>query len=244
MCIRDSNKTVPVAGFTTATVSMQQQQDFSTTSAITKPGFVSAKAQYDEIVEQQRIQNIEKRAAQAKTPAEAKPKGRKRQIEGQGTIASFFKKPSLSTESSISMQSSDGPVEKQENLPRPKQPLQELRNHNPAPSLLRPAPTHKLPSAPLMRRPLPSAPVQSASQNNYMFLSSSPPQPEDGDLAGGNNTSDTTPTSDAADAAVPTAKARPASTFHTTSMQTMAPQRKTLGTRRSLHGWSARGGKR
>ncbi|KXL44277.1 hypothetical protein M433DRAFT_28954, partial [Acidomyces richmondensis BFW] len=32
---------------------------------------------------------------------------------------------------------------------------------------------------------------------------------------------------------------RPASTFHTTSMQQLAPQRRTLGVRRSLQGWNA-----
>ncbi|KAK3117276.1 ATP-dependent DNA helicase srs2 [Teratosphaeriaceae sp. CCFEE 6253] len=237
---RSLARTMSVPGFSSAAVTMQQQQDFSTASMTAKPGFVSAKAQYDEVLEEQRLKAVDKRAAQAKAPAVEQPKGRKRQIEGQGTIATFFKKPahpeSVAVNAELEREVAGA-------LPFPchrKQPLQELHNHNPAPPIFRLAPTHKLPSASTLRRPPASASFHVPSQHNYTFLSSSPPQPE-----AGNDTSDTAPTSDAPpDPVAPSAKVRPASTFHTTSMQAVAPQRKTLGTRRSLHGWNARGGKR
>ncbi|KAK0315452.1 ATP-dependent DNA helicase srs2 [Friedmanniomyces endolithicus] len=246
------SNTRPAAVFSNATVTMQQKQGYSTTSATTKPGFVSAKEQYDDILEQQKLKKVDERAAQVRTASEDKPKTRKRQIEGQGTIASFFAKPPGRV--------GYGPVAfGGDNLPdatledampsakRTKQPLHELRNVNSAPlerALVRPLqPAYKLPSAPLLR-PSPSSTnmLATGTGSAYVFLSSSPPQPEeapDPETAGAMPRSD-----DVGDEKTAVVRARPATTFHTTSMQIAAPQRKTLGMRRSLQGWNARGGKR
>ncbi|TKA68948.1 hypothetical protein B0A55_08239 [Friedmanniomyces simplex] len=130
--------TRPASVFATASVTMQRQQEFSSASATTKAGFISAKAQYDEILEQQKLKKVDERAAQAKALSDDKPKGRKRQIEGQGTIASFFSRPPrLPGDSSTLVSESLPAYDRQEDKPvvkRIKQPLQELRNVNSAPS--------------------------------------------------------------------------------------------------------------
>ncbi|KAK1083823.1 ATP-dependent DNA helicase srs2 [Friedmanniomyces endolithicus] len=244
--------TRPVAVFSTATVTMQQQQEYSTASTKTKAGSVSAKAQYDEILEQQKLEKVDERAAQVRTASEDKPKTRKRQIEGQGTIASFFAKPpGRAGNQSMTSGGDSLPDPKIESaMPsakRTKQPLQKLRNLNSAPSeraLVRALPlTHKLPSAPLFRPPPSSTNMLTASTGDaYMFLSSSPPQPKEEpapEPADEMSTNDDVRAEETAKV-----KVRPAVTFHTTSMQIAAPQRKTLGMRRSLQGWNARGGKR
>ncbi|KAK1055524.1 ATP-dependent DNA helicase srs2 [Friedmanniomyces endolithicus] len=250
-----SGNTNPVSVFSTAAVTMQQHQEFSTATASTKPGFVSAKAQYDEILEQQKLKKVDERAAQAKQAkavSDDKPKTRKRQIEGQGTIASFFAKPpGRAGDQSMTSGGDSLPDPKIESaMPstkRAKQPLQELRNVNRAPSekaLVRPLlPAHKLPSAPLVRPPPSGANMLAASTGDaYTFLSSSPQQPEEDPDP---KSADAVSTSDAVhDEKMAKAKVRPATMFHTTSMQIAAPQRKTLGMRRSLQGWNARGGKR
>ncbi|KAK0271770.1 ATP-dependent DNA helicase srs2 [Friedmanniomyces endolithicus] len=250
-----SGNTKPVSVFSTAAVTMQQHQEFSTATATTKPGFVSAKAQYDEILEQQKLKKVDERAAQAKQAkavSDDKPKTRKRQIEGQGTIASFFAKPpGRAGDQSMTSGGDSFPDPKIESAmtsaKRAKQPLQELRNVNRAPSekaLVRPLlPAHKLSSAHLLRLPPSSTNMPAVSAGNtYMFLSSSPPQPEEEpatEPADGMSTNDEVCAEGTA-----MVKVRPATTFHTTSMQIAAPQRKTLGMRRSLQGWNARGGKR
>ncbi|KAK0315243.1 ATP-dependent DNA helicase srs2 [Friedmanniomyces endolithicus] len=227
-----SGNTKPVSVFSTAAVTMQQHQEFSTATATTKPGFVSAKAQYDEILEQQKLKKVDERAAQAKQAkavSDDKPKTRKRQIEGQGTIASFFAKPpGRAGDQSMTSGGDSFPDPKIESAmtsaKRAKQPLQELRNVNRAPSekaLVRPLlPAHKLSSAHLLRLPPSSTNMPAVSAGNtYMFLSSSPPQPEE------------EPATEPADGM-------------STNDEIAAPQRKTLGMRRSLQGWNARGGKR
>ncbi|KAK5700593.1 ATP-dependent DNA helicase srs2 [Elasticomyces elasticus] len=232
----------PAAVFSTAAVTMQQQQDFTTASTTVKAGFVSAKAQYDDILEEQRLKKVDERAAQAKAVADEKPKGRKRQIEGQGSIASFFAKPS--TTAKKENESCSNSID-QHDAKRVKIPLQELSNVNTMASEdmanRRLMLSHKIPSAaPSRQTPRPTSHLPPAG-NPYPF-SSSPPQQDDDD--GNPTTSDTIPTSDAGhDETTNNMIARPATTFHTTSMQTVAPQRKTLGMRRSLKGWNARGGR-
>ena len=226
----------PAAVFSAAAVTMQQ--GFSTASTAIQPGFISVKAQYEELMEKAVLQKVDKRAQQSDVvKAEEQPKGRKRQIEGQGSIASFFGKrsrpePVVESRSIAAVSTS--------------QPLHEIRN--PA-SDQRPRtaaiwnssrPQHKPRNAPLYSKPNNVAHAKGASDDNYMFLSSSPPKQESNE----NARSDTVPTSDAAcGEGSDMSKARPASTFHTTSMQSLAPQRKTLGVRLSRDGWANRGRK-
>ncbi|EGP87667.1 uncharacterized protein MYCGRDRAFT_104423 [Zymoseptoria tritici IPO323] len=68
--------------------------------------------------------------------------------------------------------------------------------------------------------------------SKYVFLSSSPTseEPEQENIVQAKS-------EEPADVAPPTF--RPASTLHSTTMSQVQPQRRTLGMRRSLHGWSA-----
>jgi len=234
---------VPTAGFTTASVTMQQQQQgFSTASVTLKPGFTSVTERYEELMEQTRLQGVDKRAKKAKIEVEDKPKGRKRhQLEGQGSINSFFAKQPR-TQPKQEHQLERRPLEH-----LPQQPLREpcnasadLSSKASAPRLTG-LPQHKPRTAPLFSKPPMSTVSNSvASNDHYIFLSSSPPLPENEE----NHTSDTLPISDAThNEGIATAKTRPAPTFHTTSMQSAGIQRRTLGVRRSLNGWNARGGK-
>ncbi|EME89090.1 uncharacterized protein MYCFIDRAFT_76457 [Pseudocercospora fijiensis CIRAD86] len=192
-----------VSSRTTATTTMQQ--NFSTANAT--------------------IPKLDQRAAEQEKKAqqnpEQQPKGRKRQIEGQGSIASFFKKP------------------------RPSPEREPLRN----PQELRPTAagfmtasqkmpsSHKPRSTPILSKPNISRSASQADGENaggkYVFLSSSPPplDPED---------EEPPPPPRPAPPAIPALNGfRPASTFHTTSMQqqSSASVRKTLGVKRSMNGW-------
>merc|ERR1712070_1017172 len=122
-----SSSNVPAAVFSTAAVTMQQQQGFSTATATLKPGFTSVSEKYEELMEEARMKSIDKRSEQApKPPAEEKPKGRKRQIEGQGTIQSFFNKRIRPAEEQNNQASNNEGV-KSNSRPE-KQPLREVHN--------------------------------------------------------------------------------------------------------------------
>ncbi|KAK5130770.1 hypothetical protein LTR08_001660 [Meristemomyces frigidus] len=231
--------TRPAAVFSSAAVTMQQ--GFSTASAAVQPGFTSVKAQYDELMEKAVLQKVDKRAQQSNTTTvEEPPKGRKRQIEGQGSIESFFGKRSRPEPAVESKSKPTATVSSSRPLHEIRNPASHQRPKVAAPglsSLLQ----HKPRNAPLYSKPTVNAHANRAPDNKYMFLSSSPPQPEPDE----NETSDTVPTSEAAHEDEPIVpKARPASTFHTTSMQSVAPQRKTLGVRLSRDGWANRGGRK
>ncbi|EMC94732.1 hypothetical protein BAUCODRAFT_25859 [Baudoinia panamericana UAMH 10762] len=75
-----------------------QQHVLSTANATTQPGFVSCRDRYQEALGEAQLKKVDKRAEeQARASAANKPKGRKRQMEGQGTLSSFFGKPDAST---------------------------------------------------------------------------------------------------------------------------------------------------
>ncbi|KAI7340883.1 UvrD-helicase-domain-containing protein [Hortaea werneckii] len=251
-----SSSNVPAAVFSTAAVTMQQQQGFSTATATLKPGFTSVSEKYEELMEEARIKSIDKRSEQApKPPPEQKPKGRKRQIEGQGTIQSFFNKRNRPVEEQDTHKSKDEGVNS--NSRPSKQPLQEVHNFQPsstgsarATRSLHP-PNHKPRTAPLHSQPaLQSTRNPPNPHNDYMFLSSSPPPAEKDEGESAGPVADPDPDIDT-NADEPTGNIqsafRPASTLHTTSVQRAAagPQpRRTLGAKMSFNGWANRGGKR
>ncbi|KAI7534154.1 UvrD-helicase-domain-containing protein [Hortaea werneckii] len=249
---------VPAAVFSTAAVTMQQQQGFSTATATLKPGFTSVSEKYEELMEEARMKSIDKRSEQApKPPLEEKPKGRKRQIEGQGTIQSFFNKRNRPAEDQSTNKSKDVGINS--NSRPSKQPLREVHNFQPSSTGNAPAtrsfhpPNHKPRTAPLHSQPALQADRDLPNpRKDYMFLSSSPPPAEknEEELPGPNQDSDSNPLNDR-NADEPTSNTqsafRPASTLHTTSMQRAAagPQpRRTLGVKMSFNGWANRGGKR
>ncbi|OCK82520.1 UvrD-helicase-domain-containing protein [Lepidopterella palustris CBS 459.81] len=117
-----------------------------------------------------------------------------------------------------------------------------------APSL----PTHKLRNAPLHRRPRKAAHEEEVEATRYVLLSSSPVKSEDGERNAAGNEVVNKDSSSPIKPPISTSHSnisfsngfRPASTLRTTSMAQLrnqpAPQRRTLGTRRSLQGWSVK----
>ncbi|KAI7222379.1 UvrD-helicase-domain-containing protein [Hortaea werneckii] len=253
-----SSSNVPAAVFSTAAVTMQQQQGFSTATATLKPGFTSVSEKYEELMEEARMKSIDKRSEQApKPPPEEKPKGRKRQIEGQGTIQSFFNKRNRPEEEQSSHKSNNESVDS--NLRSSKQPLQEVHNFQPsstgsarATRTFHPS-NHKPRTAPLHPKPALQATRNPPNpHNDYMFLSSSPPpaaEKNEDESAGPVPEPDPRTDTNADEPTSNTQSAfQPASTLHTTSVQRAAaagPQpRRTLGVKMSFNGWANRGGKR
>jgi DNA helicase-2/ATP-dependent DNA helicase PcrA len=236
------------ASWVTASTTMQGEGSGVNPSAFAS-GFVSVASNYGKIMEEQeekRLRALDKRAAEHEKMTQGQaPKKRKSQIEGQGTISSFFgKKPRVGE----SLEPSMRPTPRLPTAPMFKPasaPLRDVSNINKpheAQSLSsKPlaALQHRVRAAPLVnRRPL----VHSASDpmpkrdNGYVFLSSPPPQPEEEE--------DPEPEPGKIEPpALPSFK--PASTFHSTSMQGVPPKRRTLGmVGRGMKPWSARGGKR
>ncbi|KAK4555143.1 ATP-dependent DNA helicase srs2 [Recurvomyces mirabilis] len=238
--------TRPAAVYSSASITMQQQSDFPGAIAAAAPGFTSLKTKYEEAKEELTLAQMDRRAQQAKKLETEKPKGRKRQMEGQGTIASFFGKPTLSKQISETTSLGSSAAAKGPGMPaepkRKRQAHQELDNVKAVRSEVvverQNMLDHKVRTAPLLRQKSATSAQHSVPAAGYMFLSSSPPRPEDAEIS----TSATIPPFEEEDTEN-YAQARPATTLHTTSMQRVAPQKKTLGMRRSLHGWSARGGK-
>jgi len=233
-----------------------------------------------------RIENQEQKKQQ--NPSETAPKGRKRQIEGQGNISSFFQQ--------------NGGLKRQkssESKNGRSQPLRELSNlaecrgttssSNTASSSFSSSSsssavsfltarqshglsTHRPLSTPMYTRPsYPTSSLRSRAvgictpedrenhddddddddhnrqgQKKYLFLSSSPAKPleEEGEKEEESLPQDekSATDNDNNSVAVNASGFRPASTFHSTSMQQeVQPRRqKTLGVRRSMNGWAAR----
>nr|POE72704.1 atp-dependent dna helicase srs2 [Quercus suber] len=229
----------PMETFHSAATTMQQQEGFSTASATLKAGFVSAADRYEELIQESRLKSIDRRKNQiAKNQEQDKPKSRKRQIDGQGTLGSFFGKKSKCLPDKVD-------DETLPTRPPPSQeydaiPMKEIQNYQSttrqAAESRDTAKQHKPRIAPLLNRPTSQRTFPLNEQENegsrYFFLSSSPPRQD--------NAED----DDAQKHAAPAVESRPASTFHktTTLTQQGMPKRRTLGMKRSLHGWNARGG--
>jgi DNA helicase-2/ATP-dependent DNA helicase PcrA len=245
------------AAWVTASTTMQGEGGGVNPSSFAS-GFVSVRSNYSKIMEEQeekRLRALDKRAAeQEKVTQGQAPKGRKRQMDGQGTISNFFgKKPRAeeSLESSTRPMQQLRPTQRLPTAPMFKPasaPLRDVSNinkpHEARPLSSKPlsALQHRVRAAPLVnRRPL----VHSASDpvpktnSGYVFLSSPPPQPEEED--------DPEPEPTKVEPSAPTTSHlpsfKPASTFHSTSMQGVSSQRRTLGIGK-MKPWSARGGKR
>jgi DNA helicase-2/ATP-dependent DNA helicase PcrA len=216
-------------------------------------GFVSVKSKFGEIAQQReeenRLRALDKRAAeQSKIVQDKAPKGAKRQIEGQGTISSFFGKRPRTDDAPVAAsqvthrlppasfsKTSSAPLRDVSNINKPRdshplsssKPLETLQHRvRVAPSSIQRKPLTHSTSDPTVR-----------PANGYVFLSSPPPQPEEED--------DPEPPKVEAPKITTshTSSFKPASTFHTTSMNSVPSQRRTLGLGK-MKPWSARGGKR
>jgi DNA helicase-2/ATP-dependent DNA helicase PcrA len=244
------------ATWVTASTTMQGEGSGVNPNAFAS-GFVSAASKFGKLMEEQeqkRLRALDKRAAeQEKITQGQAPKKRKNQIDGQGTISSFFgKKPRVGESLETSIRPTPRPTPRLPTAPMFKPataPLRDVSNIN------KPHEAHSISSKPLAalqhrvraaplvnRRPL----VHSASDpmpkrdNGYVFLSSPPPpQPEEEE--------DPEPEPTKVEPPAPVTSHlpsfKPASTLHSTSMQGVPSQRRTLGIGK-MKPWSARGGKR
>lgn len=232
------------ASWVTASTTMHQEGAAPTTGTFSS-GFVSVKSNYSKIMEEQeekRLKALDKRALEQEKISQGQaPKGRKRQIEGQGTISSFFGKRPRAGETALTQPSQDlPPIGLARSLTAPLRDVSNIntnRPHEAHPLSSKPvaALQHRVRAAPTLKR----RPVEHSSSdptpkmdNSYVFLSSPPPEepkePEE---------------EEAEPPAQATSSFKPASTFHSTSMASVPSQRRTLGLGR-MKPWSARGGKR
>jgi DNA helicase-2/ATP-dependent DNA helicase PcrA len=196
----------------------------------------------------------EDKRAELKPPTAKKVKAR---AAGQGAITNFFAKRSASTPSDIASQATSFTTptlqRSQSSLPS-NNPLHDISNIQP--SVMRPSQSLQplsLPSYKLQNRPMASKPKRiepPTESTRYVLLSSSPVKPvhEDITQAGdGGDDEPGLPSPVKQPASFTTASGfRSASTFHTTSMSQVRDQaqnqaqRKTLGTRRTMQGWSVK----
>jgi DNA helicase-2/ATP-dependent DNA helicase PcrA len=250
----------------TVAVTMNRTSGFSmasTTMHGAKAGFTSARDLGDLQAMQREAERIRmlataqdvetgRAAYKEDKRTEAKPamaKKVKARATGQGAITNFFAKRAASTPSDISAQAvpfSMPTLQRSQSSLSNNNPLHDISNVQP--SVVRPSQSFQplsLPSYKLQNRPMTSKPKRidpPPESTRYVLLSSSPVKPM---------YEDTTQTSDGGDdkqdppgpMKQPASGSLSASTFHTTSMsqvQNQAAQRKTLGTRRTMQGWSVK----
>jgi DNA helicase-2/ATP-dependent DNA helicase PcrA len=237
------------AAWVTASTTMQPEGPGANVGSFST-GFVSVKSAYGKVVqeqEEQRLLALDRRAQEQEKVAQGQaPKGRKRQIEGQGTISSFFGKKPRAGEltqapSQVMQQLPPAPIFRKSSAP-----LRDVSNIN-NPREIRPlsskplsALRHRVRAAPLVqRKPLEHSTSDPTirTDNGYVFLSSPPPPPEEED-------NPEPAKAEPPRAAVShTSSFKPASTFHSTSMNPIPSRGRTLGLGR-MKPWNARGGKR
>ncbi|KAF1914068.1 P-loop containing nucleoside triphosphate hydrolase protein [Ampelomyces quisqualis] len=246
-------------------VTMNRTSGFSmasTTIQNAKAGFTSARDLGNLQVMQREAERIRmlatahdaeigRSAYQADKKAEAKPalaQKVKPRAAGQGAITTFFAKRSTCTPSQEVEQSAPfiGPPSLQRSQsPLPNTtPLYDISNVQSITSRPpRPFQPLSVPDYKLRNRPMPSKPKRSdpagMESTRYVLLSSSPTKPETEDPALGNEAKEpASPVKQSSSVTTTTSGFRAASTFHTTSMS--QAQRKTLGTRRTMQGWSVK----
>ncbi|CAN9185336.1 unnamed protein product [Alternaria alternata] len=251
-------------------VTMNRASGFSiatTTMPTVKAGFTSARDLGDLQAMQREAERIRtlastpnaeiaKAAYNDSKKAEAKParaKSVKPLAKGQGAITSFFKR----SNSAISEETETAPSFTAPSLQRSQSsfsthtPLHDISNVQP--SVSRPPrpfqplsmPNHKVTNRPILTKPKRAEPEAGMESTRYVLLSSSPPRPDVEDMhqAGKDGREPTSPTKQTSSSFVSASGFRPASTFHTTSMnqvQNQSAQRKTLGARRSMQPWSVK----
>lgn len=199
---------------------------------------------------------IAKAAYNDSKKAEAKParaKSVKPLAKGQGAITSFFKR----SNSAISEETETAPSFTAPSLQRSQSsfsthtPLHDISNvqssvsRPPRPFQPLSMPNHKVTNRPILTKPKRAEPEAGMESTRYVLLSSSPPRPdvEDTHQAGKDGREPTSPTKQTSSSFASASGFRPASTFHTTSMnqvQNQSAQRKTLGARRSMQPWSVK----
>lgn len=188
-------------------------------------------------------------------PAQAKKV--KTRAAGQGAITSFFSRPGITT-----IPESDPPVPRVPLLKRSSSsllsnpPLSDISNMHTQPA--RPArpyqppsfSNHRLKNAPMTSKPKKVEVGKETEATRYVLLSSSPAKPDSPKQAHGfSNGEDEakepeSPIKQTSSSFTSASGFRPASTFHATSMSQLqsqsGTQKKTLGMRRTMQGWSVK----
>jgi DNA helicase-2/ATP-dependent DNA helicase PcrA len=196
-------------------------------------------------------------AYKADKKAEAKPvlaKKVKPRAAGQGAITNFFNKRSASTPSEEAEPPAPLPMpslQRSQSLLSNKTALHDISNVQPAaPRPPRPFQPLSVPNYKLQNKPMPSKPRREPppdmENTRYVLLSSSPVKPDTEDTTQNDNAEEALPSptkQSSSTTFTPTSGFRAASTFHTTSMnqiQNQTAHKKTLGTRRTMQGWSVK----
>lgn len=253
----------------TASVTMHNPAAYSISSTTIHSGFVSAGAHMEILRETEAAREaaatreaVLKKARRGEsgtnTAGLSTTKTAKKRLAGQGSITNFFARPSVTTvqgngRPAQSMASSKPSI--QRSWPAVPNDVSNARSASRTPYVPSSTSTHKPRSEPLLGRPRKVEDEEGVDTKRYVLLSSSPAKSDDGDRAAAQNDASTK-----YEAASPTKITlsssnsrksnpslndfRPASTFHATSFtqshNQSAPQRRTLGMRRSLQGWSVK----
>ncbi|KNG46254.1 atp-depentend dna helicase [Stemphylium lycopersici] len=244
-------------GFSTAATTMQNMN----------AGFTSARDLGDVQAMQREAERIRMLASAQDAQAEEVAHKESKKIEtksvrakpgkpratGQGAITSFFKRSNsaLSEESECTMSSTASVLQRSQPSSSSNTPLDDISNvQSLAPRLPRPfqplsIPGHKVTSRPILSKPKKSEAEAGIENTRYVLLSSSPTKPDAVERPGkGEEIGEPeSPIKGAPTFTSGPSGFRPASTFHTTSMnqvQNQSAQRKTLGARRSMQPWSVK----
>ncbi|KAF2132189.1 UvrD-helicase-domain-containing protein [Dothidotthia symphoricarpi CBS 119687] len=178
-------------------------------------------------------------------------KAAKPRAAGQGSITSFFARPGNTLSETNPVSPLEVPSSKRSRLLSSYTPLNDISNVRP--TISQPSggfqslsmPSHKLQARPMASKPKRAEP---GSDARHALCLSSPTRPQDREvielLDDDEDTQIGTPVKQTSSSTfTSTTASRPASTFHTTSMdqiQTQSANRKTLGTRRTMQGWSVK----
>ena len=237
----------------TDTTTMQSSSSFS---YVAHGGFTTAASQL-QAIEAEATRSTIAANANLKATKSSKNSSSTRRSVGQSSLATYFGKPSLpdirtaatvqipttivrvsnpiakaSAQIFMPVESNEDSTTNEIALPPPRRPLHKIPQN---------LSTHRLTNIPTARpgtRPLDhDDDSYSFSRKNYPFLSSSPQKPPSPIPRAKDPLEDNTTTC----ASVLENATRPASTFHTTTVQQVGTRR-TLGVKRSMNGWAARGG--
>ncbi|KAH7078679.1 P-loop containing nucleoside triphosphate hydrolase protein [Paraphoma chrysanthemicola] len=239
-------------------VTMNKTSGFSmasTTMHGAKPGFTTARDLGDLQAMQREAERI-RMLASAQTAelgcnaysndkkAESKPAQSKKvkpRASGQGAITSFFNKRSASTPSVDAEIAPVPSLQRSQSSTLSTAPLHDISNVQPTSRSCQPVslPSYKLHNRPMASKPKRNDPTPELESTRYVLLSSSPVRPDQHDAPKDDIGEPESPVKQTSSFTNATG-VRPASTFHTTSMNQMQAQRKTLGTRRTMQGWSVK----
>ncbi|KAL9095858.1 MAG: hypothetical protein Q9165_001855 [Trypethelium subeluteriae] len=239
----------PASGIISASTVLQTQADHLTPPVSCQAGFVSAGTHFQRVQETRQVGHLGMRSPpqtereQQPAPTKIKQKSGKKRLVGQGNITSFF-----SNGKGAPRESSNGflfsTLQRKDSQNAPNRVFQDIHTNAPAPrptTIPSELASRKPSSAPLRGRPgqISVDKTVYSSKNDYVFLSSSPTKAdENGYPQSGNHSPPLSPIRAAVEHELPRFKS--ATTLHATTIAQLdvqsKPMRRTLGTKRSLHG--------